>query len=368
MLIKFKVKNFKNFSEELCFDLSSPSNYEFNVNVIENGCVSKALIYGPNGSGKSNLGLALFDIIVHLTENQKNFGRYSYYLNLDGAEDAAKFEYVFKFSENELTYRYEKKDVQVLLKEEVLINGRSVIKYDFLKNEGYVKLKGCETLNFISNTSPISRIKFVYNNAILDKTTENMTFIQFMEFVNRMLLFYSLDTRGYLGFMTGTHSIPEEIIKSGTLREFERFLRDHGLDYKLYKKKMGEDEAIFCKYQKQDAEFWNIASTGTLSLAVFYYWYIKMSQASFVFIDEFDAFYHYELAYSLVKKLSTMKGIQVMLTTHNTDLMTNDLLRPDCYFLIDKKKIVALSDCTDKELRKAHNLQKMYKAGAFRYE
>ena len=45
--------------------------------------------------------------------------------------------------------------------------------------------------------------------------------------------------------------------------------------------------------------------------------------------------------------------------------MSNDLLRPDCYFLIEDGKIIPVSDATDKELRKAHNLQKMYKAGAF---
>ena len=48
------------------------------------------------------------------------------------------------------------------------------------------------------------------------------------------------------------------------------------------------------------------------------------------------------------------------MTTHNTGVMSNDLLRPDCYFILDKtiKPITAL---TGKELRKAHNLEKIYK-------
>ena len=45
--------------------------------------------------------------------------------------------------------------------------------------------------------------------------------------------------------------------------------------------------------------------------------------------------------------------------------MSNDLLRPDCYFLLKDNKIKAISDLTEKELRQAHNLQQMYKAGAF---
>ena len=53
------------------------------------------------------------------------------------------------------------------------------------------------------------------------------------------------------------------------------------------------------------------------------------------------------------------------MTTHNTSIMTNDLLRPDCYFLMNGKGIKSLANCTPKELREAHNIEKMYKAGAF---
>ena len=115
----------------------------------------------------------------------------------------------------------------------------------------------------------------------------------------------------------------------------------------------------------EDADFFKIASTGTRSLALFYYWYIRMEKASFVFIDEFDAFYHYELSESVQKRLRRITDVQVFTTTHNTDLMSNDLLRPDCYFILKDNKIKAISELTEKELRLAHNLQKMYKAGAF---
>lgn len=90
-----------------------------------------------------------------------------------------------------------------------------------------------------------------------------------------------------------------------------------------------------------------------------------MENASLVYIDEFDAFYHFELSKEVQKLLNKLKRVQIFTTTHNTDLMSNDLLRPDCYFLLSDNKITALSKLTDKEIRKAHNLQKMYKAGAF---
>lgn len=41
--------------------------------------------------------------------------------------------------------------------------------------------------------------------------------------------------------------------------------------------------------------------------------------------------------------------------------MSNDILRPDCYFILKNNKI-SLDKTTTKELRRAHNLEKMYKA------
>ena len=56
---------------------------------------------------------------------------------------------------------------------------------------------------------------------------------------------------------------------------------------------------------------------------------------------------------------------QVIFTSHNTNLMNNNVFRPDCLFILQNNGIRAMCDLTEKELRKAHNLQKMYKAGAF---
>ena len=86
--------------------------------------------------------------------------------------------------------------------------------------------------------------------------------------------------------------------------------------------------------------------------------------ASFVFIDEFDAFYHYKLSYKVCKQLFNLE-CQVFMSSHNTYLMTNDLLRPDCNFILSEGSIKSLSDCTDKELRFGHNIEKIYRAGAF---
>lgn len=366
MLKKFSVENFKGFKDKITLDIGTPSNYSFNSEIIENGCITKGIIYGINSCGKSNLGLAIFDIITHLTEKQKLLGSYDFYLNMSGRKSFAEFEYTFVFDGHEVVYKYGKMDVNSLKSESLSIDGKEVIFFDFLTRDGFTLLEGSDTLNAsIRNESPISRVKYVNSNSILSDNVQNQVFKKFIDFVERMLLFYSLDSRGYEGFMNGSESIAEGIVNSGKVKDFQEFLKENDIDYELYGCEVDGRKAIYCHFDNKDADFFKIASTGTRSLALFYYWYIRMEKASFVFIDEFDAFYHYELSESVQKRLRRITGVQVFTTTHNTDLMSNDLLRPDCYFLLENNSIKAISELTEKELRQAHNLQKMYKAGAF---
>ncbi|MBU5479014.1 ATP-binding protein [Eubacterium sp. MSJ-13] len=366
MLRRFSVENFKGFEDKLVFDMGSPSNYSFNSDIIENGCVTKGIVYGINSCGKSNLGLAIFDIITHLTEKERLLRNYDLYLNMSGRKSFAEFEYIFDFDGHEVIYRYKKNNVDILREESLSIDNREVIYYDYIKNEGFTRLEGSATLNAtIKNESPISRVKYVNNNSILDDNIENKIFKKFVDFVEHMLLFYSLDSRGYEGFTNGSKNVTEGIVNSGKVDEFQEFLKQNGIIYSLYGCEVDGRKRIYCHFENQDVDFFKIASTGTRSLALFFYWYIQMQNASFVFVDEFDAFYHFELSENVQKMLRAIKHVQIFTTTHNTDLMSNDLLRPDCYYILKDNKIKTISELTQKELRFAHNLQKMYKAGAF---
>ena len=280
----------------------------------------------------------------------------------------AEFEYTFVFDGHEVVYKYSKMDVNSLKSESLSIDGKEVIFFDFLTRDGFTLLEGSDTLNAsIRNESPISRVKYVNSNSILSDNVQNQVFKKFIDFVERMLLFYSLDSRGYEGFMNGSESIAEGIVNSGKVKDFQEFLKENDIDYELYGCEVDGRKAIYCHFDNKDADFFKIASTGTRSLALFYYWYIRMERASFVFIDEFDAFYHHELSRLIIKKLKE-SGIQFVVTTHNTSIMSNDMMRPDCYYLMNTRKIRSLAQCTEKELREAHNIEKIYKAGAFYVE
>lgn len=369
MLRKFSVSNFKCFDKWTTFDLSDPANYSFNQQAIEEGAKAKGVIYGINGSGKSTLALAVFDIILHLTDKEKLLNRYSPYLCLDSKNTMAEFEYEFCFDGVPVRYRYGKTDPLTLTYERLSIGNEEVLSYSFETRVGFVSLAGTESLALSSElpteTDKISRVKYVRSNAILRESAETRAFVAFTAFVDNMLMFYSLDQRGYQGLSVGPDSFTQGIVREGKIDNFQQFLERRGISYNLVSIDVNGIPDLYCKFNKSTVPFMAVASTGTASLALYYYWYLKMSKASLVFIDEFDAFYHFELARSIVEMLRDLKGVQVFLTTHNTDLLSNDLLRPDVYFLIQSGAICSLDKLTDKELRAAHNLQKMFKAGSF---
>lgn len=369
MLKKFTVTNFKNFKDTTSFDLSNPANYEFNHEIIKNGIITKGIVYGINGSGKSNLVLALFDIVLHLTDKERLLDKYVLYLNLDSDKPTADFEYVFDFNGIEVIYKYGKRDSLSLTYESLFINGREVLNYDFALRKGYTSLKGAETLQLsstlITESDKLSRVKYIRNNAILQDNNDNRAFIAFTSFVDNMLMFYSLDEKRYQGLCVGIDSFTQGIIRENKVKEFEGFLKKQGINYNLVVGEINGQPDLFCKFGNNIVQFVMIASTGTKSLALFYYWFLKMSKASFIFIDEYDAFYHFELSQNLVELLKTTLGTQIFLSTHNTDLLSNELLRPDAYFLIQDNMICSFDRLSPKELRRAHNIQKMYKAGSF---
>lgn len=369
MLKKFSVTNFKNFDHKVTFDLGNPANYSFNSEIIKNGIKTKGIFLGINGSGKSNFALALFDIILHLTDKERILEKYNPYLNLGSNKKVAKFEYLFVFDGIDVLYRYKKTGPLDLVSESLSINGNEVLKYDFGTKEGYVSLKGAENLQLssklTSETDKLSRVKVVRSNALLQDNIINRAFSSFMSFVDSMLMFYSLDERGYQGLSVGADRLSDGIVEAGKLKGLEEFLRKEGIDYNLVSSNTNGVQEIYCKFGKSMVNIFEIASTGTKSLILLYYWYIKMNKASLVFIDEYDAFYHFALSKNIVEMLKGITDVQIFLSTHNTDLISNDLLRPDAYFEISNNIISTFDKSTSKELRSAHNLQKMYKAGAF---
>ena len=371
MLAKFEVTNFKNFANKFTFDFTKTKQYEFNSECVNNGIAYKSLVYGPNAVGKSNLGFAIFDLIYHVSKHQgspNNKPNYRHYSNASNTSNLVEFIFEFQFGENKVKYLYGKTDQETLVYEKLLINSDEYISIDKRESTiGEVKLEGTEHLNTDLDDSNISFVSYIRNNSILSDNHVNKCFAEFLNFVDGMLFFRSLGQNSYIGIKEGSSQIAADIIKKGHLRDFESFLNSAGISCKLKEIDIGDELTIAFIIGSKAIPFYEIASMGTKTLSLFYYWFQRLEEedkVSFVFVDEFDAFYHHDLSKLIVEKLKKINA-QVVMTTHNTSIMTNDLLRPDCYFLMWEDGIKSLSESTLKDLRSSHNIEKMYKAGAF---
>lgn len=372
MLKSFTVSNFRAFENAITIDFSATANYEFNKEAVKDGIVKTGVMYGKNASGKSSLGLAIFDIVANLTDNFVNHGNYVNYSNRKTKDLRVTFEYKFEFDNIEIIYSYSKVDIRTIMSEKLSIGGRTLIEYDKTVNEDsiIIAFTGAEHVNIELRKLNFSALKFIKSNVILAENEENATFNKFYTFINKMLLFWSLETREFIGYTPVSGSpILDTIIKRNHFADLQKFFQEAGFEDELAHSLINGSEKLLIKYSENESiDFGLACSSGMSSLLLLYYWLEDVSDPefcpSFIFIDEFDAFYHYELSYFIIEKLKSY-NCQVLLTTHNTSIFTNDLLRPDCYFICSKDKIENAHNATVKELRFGHNLEKLYRGGTF---
>lgn len=375
MLAKFSVKNFKNFEKKFTIDLSNTKQYAYSEACVKDGIVKTGLIYGPNSIGKSNLGKAIFDIVQNLTDKERTPALYSSYANAKHLELAIEFVYEFVFGSSRVRYEYTKLTYEDIIKEVFFIDGVEVVsRYG---DTFHTALEGSETLNSNKLNSKISVMRFIKANAVLADNPTNNVVWSFFSFIDRMLMFSNLRQNYYQGFIVGNPLVDVEIIKKGKLAELESFLNSADVECSLKNLEInGQQKMFFYFGDNHYIDFWENASTGTQSLVFFFYWYMQMQAdpsvaPSFVYLDEFDAFYHEKTAAKVVELLRQTQS-QVILTTHDSSLLTNELLRPDCAFNMlpeyrdsDSYVMGPLSSRTQKELRQALNIPKMFRAGAF---
>ena len=102
--------------DTVTINFSDVRDYHFHPECVTDGLLNTAIIYGKNAVGKTNFGLALFDIVSHLT---------------------------FQFGEDEVIYGYNKSDKDELDAEQLILNGRVLYFTSFSMdtiNEGLVEL------------------------------------------------------------------------------------------------------------------------------------------------------------------------------------------------------------------------------------
>ena len=369
MLKSFSVQNYKNFQNRVTLDFTKSRDYRYNESCVKDGILNKVLIMGRNASGKTNLGYALFDIVFTLTEKiteEHQRDRISFINGSSNSPEAA-FRYEFQNGSDEIVYEYRKTEPAVLTYESLRLNDRTVFEFDY--HTGTRDVKGlseynAKSLSFESIDGSLSVLKYVARSTPQSDSSP-MHFV--MDFVSRMLYYRcTYDGNRFIGFFDNIRYIDEYIIGNNLVQDFQRFLHDTGgIDMKLDVESNSFQKILVQRLKYKTIPFDYNKSSGTHSLELYYYWSRRFDEVSFLFIDEFDAYYHYELAERIVRRTVESVDAQAVFTSHNTGLVDNSIMRPDCYLILEDGKLKSLVDSTTRELREAHNLEKMLRNGEF---
>ncbi|MSS64515.1 AAA family ATPase [Velocimicrobium porci] len=383
MLKKFVLKNYKNFKDEISINFKNTAGYQFSTDCITDGIISKMLIYGRNATGKTNLGKALIDIRVIMFSSP--YMGEEEFLNADSMENSAMFSYEFEFDNRILIYKYERFSNQELKSEELIIDGNTIFKCNFENGEfefdnlHYINAETAniqrylQSLNIGGEVEEIQEPKLPFLRWLISNValSNNSLLIKLSSYVRRMIRITAV---------TGMLQRPRQLNESfyeflenqNKLKDLEDFLNEMGVECKLVLKKLPDGRKELYFSHEKLVPFYETASSGTLALVDLYRRLIpKGWEPSFIYLDEFDAFYHYEMAEKVISFFKRKyPKCQIIMTSHNTNLMTNRLMRPDCLFILSRSgTLTALCNATSRELREGHNLEKMYISGEFeKYE
>ena len=369
MLTRFEVENYRGFKDRLVLDLTSVRNYTFNSQCVDGGVVSKALLVGRNGCGKTNLGLALFDIVGTLTDKGLDIQMKdpSCFINGDGELPYATFVYCFRDDGGKgIRFEYRKANPETIVYERLDLDGCLIYERNGNDSDySGLALFNAKDLRMDLGDGKLSVLRYVANNTI-QASGSPISFV--MDFASKMLYFRSVqDENSYAGLVKGSEIIDNFIMENGLVEDFQKFIHDMAkIDIKLERRMIeGMPDMLVQITRNRAFPFSKVASSGTKALMLVYYWMRHFKDVKFLYMDEFDAYYHYELAEDVLLNVRDIGGIQAIMTSHNTALMSNGIFRPDCYYLMDGGRIESFADRTPREIRFGHNLEKMYRNGEF---
>jgi len=366
MLKRFEVENYKGFKDSIVWDLSQTKEYRNSQNLVRKHISKNSIVYGNNAAGKTSLCAALVDITTHLLDVEKDLTPPHMLTYIGNNNKISRFRYDFLFGKKTVVYEYQKTNMREMVLERLFVDGKEVVHHDFQnEKDNFIKITGAENLRTKGLPRQLSVVKYIYNNTIQD---DNSVISLLISFVSKMLYFRSLrEANQYIGYKLGGEKLDDIILRKNKLEEFNNFLSDMGLDYNLVPLKLSSGLTVIgAKFENGNAISLNeISSSGTRTLMLFYCWLLEFNKLSFLIIDEFDAYYHHDVSKKVLEIINRFENMQSVVTTHNVTLLNTEYTRPDCAYIIDKTGVRNLSSRTKKELRKNHNIEKLYREGEF---
>jgi len=407
MLINFKTSNYLSFKDEVLLTLSATAIKEFaDSNVFEpeyprEKLLKTAAIYGYNSAGKSNLLKAMEFMKKFVLNSAKDFQANEqietdvFKLNtqtlkrpscfeIEFIHDRKRFKYGFNTTKERVTkeYLYEQRGGKSHMYFERLFDKYMIDKN--LKEANGLEVKTRANALFLSvmaqwNVLLAVRIlswfqELVFLNDITFRVYFNHT-ISLLADENKKRQLLKMFKAADLGFDNVEvskqitidddvlNSLPDEVKKALEARSLDK---PQVLTFHRRFNEKGEN-AGFVQLNLSSEE-----SLGTQKyFAIAGYILEALLQGGIILIDELDARFHSHLATSIVRFFNSAKdnpmNAQLIFSTHNTNLLSEELLRRDQVYFVEKDDFGSskLFTIMDKGRRNDASFEKEYLRGEY---
>lgn len=375
MLTKIIMKNFKSFMEESSLDLKA-TGYEIlnETNKDENEILKGALIVGGNATGKSTV-LQSLRLLLSLLVWQINIKPLDYVCLFSERKGNMELTYEFLINNKNVQYKIEGDD-KGIYKENVKVD--SIERLNRLKdNAEYIDEDGKKTsIDNLQNDQ--SAIRKVYFDT---KFSDDETLRDWFEFLQKSIYIDQTNKRIFKSSGgTSTITYRDYFEKNGT-EKFNAFLRKIGNSQTVmytnqysngrlnFNFENGQRDVIMERKGMNFALPITMESEGNQTLInTIPMVFETMRSGGMAIIDEFSSGFHNVLEEKIIKYfMENSKEAQLLLVSHSTNLLTNNLLRPDQIYTVDfiNGKGSKLNRVSDSKPREAQNLEKMYLSGVF---
>jgi len=370
VIVDFTVENFRSIKEEQVFSMyadKKPKHHAGNISYIENeiGLLKTTAIYGANASGKTNLILA-FDALKYLAvesgdlKDGDEIEAYEpYRLSRSTVEEPTNFEIEFYVKNIRYQYQvtfnlnsifFEKLDIFRTAKASNIFTRNSPTDWKSVKFGDSYK-GGKKQFAFFANNTYLSKagnspespelMRDVYNHLrkdlisiLIERSVSILDWEKKAGYKDVVNAFLSKADLGINSFDFVKRDIPSDLeFPEHIPSEIkERFIREFS------KKEVFFHQSDFGELVEFDKDLESRGTNKLFQLVPFFT--MILSQGATALIDEIEASLHPHIAELMIKLFNdptvNINNAQLIFTTHDMSLMSQDVLRKDQVYLSDK--------------------------------
>lgn len=395
MLLEYSCSNFKSIKDKVLFSLLAGADDTFSDNLIRvnnNKVLRTAIIYGPNGSGKSNflnsLGF-MSSLVANSIKNQPGQGVFQAPHKLATADIPSSFD--IQFIKNDIRYAYGFSVLNNTISEEYLYYfplGRKVKIFERKKMEVVPGSKYKKAFDvsmsvlkenrlFISCAANYSNVKEIedafcfFSQDIVVYNGINNWMEYSIELMQKNSKLKSLFVQLLQEFDTGIQNVDVKMESVNvTLADLPADIPQEIKGLLLGKQNRYEAKV---NYGVFTTDLISEESDGIQKLFELLCPIIDIIMNGKILVcDEFEKNLHENFVYKLIELFSKAggnKNAQLLLSTHDTSLLSSDLFRRDQIWftqLRDADRSTDLYSLVElKNIRKNENLEKGYISGKY---